>query len=534
KIQQIANAKRASKGNDQIMPALQLNTPFPDFAPLISLDGKRILYTARRPWEGADMLGFLDKKTNLPPEDCYYSDRSDSEWGKSIRLDLCTYNLSESFLALSSDERQFIFYTDSTGNGDLYKGNSIANFIQPELFFSDSSLNTQYWEPHATLSSDGNTIFFTSNRAGGIGGRDIYYTIKKENGQWSAPMNLGAPINTEHDEDSPFLSFDGKILYFSSNGTRSFGGFDLFYSELGSDGKWSEPLNMGMPINSTYDDIFYSTTIDGKTGYFSSNREGGKGSLDIYSLNRTITLTKIAVLKGMIKTSTGEPLPVDVSLDMKLKCSDCAVEDVDVSLSPRVRDALFFSNLEPCKTDHIALTNPGKSAPFHEETFVTDCTKDYQEIYREFVYDMGEKIIKPVTIEVVPDDSLLAQFKNFEFMRYFGYNKNKVSSSDNEISTILKSIEKQISEGRKEITLNVYSSSSKVPTRTFGTNEKLAQLRAQNLVDELESYIRTSSVLTGKVKVKILSVVVDGPEYTKDSGNLSKYKPYQFVAFKTE
>lgn len=147
---------------------------------------------------------------------------------------------------------------------------------------------------------------------------------------------------------------------------------------------------------------------------------------------------------------------------------------------------------------------------------------------------MGEKIIKPVTIEVVPDDSLLAQFKNFEFMRYFGYNKNKVSSSDNEISTILKSIEKQISEGRKEITLNVYSSSSKVPTRTFGTNEKLAQLRAQNLVDELESYIRTSSVLTGKVKVKILSVVVDGPEYTKDSGNLSKYKPYQFVAFKTE
>jgi hypothetical protein len=534
KIQQIQNAKNAAGPNLQIQSLDGLNTEYPDYAPLISLDGKLMFYTSRRPWSGGKTALYNDRKSNFPPEDGYVAHLNNAGWSASEKLEICTPHHNEAGLAMSANERALILYTDSTGNGDLYFGTATSSITQPVSLDQDTSLNTEFWETHATFSADGNTMYFTSDRDGGLGGRDIYYRTKNAEGKWSQPINIGSPVNSGYDEDGPFLSYDGRILYFSSNGLRSYGGFDLFYSQLESDGKWSMPFNMGAPFNSTFDDVFYSTTIDGKTCYLSSNREGGKGSLDIYTVNRSESLSQVAVFKGHIKTSTGEALPEEVVLDMTLKCTDCIVKEQQFSLTPRLRDGIFYGKLEPCKTYHIVLYNPGKPQPFHEETFATECALEYQEIYREFIYDMNEKIIKPIVTEVEPIDTLVADYKNFEFMRYFGYNKNKVSNQDNEIAGILKNIEQQISDGRKQVTINLYSSSSKVPTKTYGTNEKLAQLRAENLKKELETYIKANKTLNGKVSVKIVSVSVDGPEYNKDSGKLEKYRPYQFVGFKTE
>jgi hypothetical protein len=119
-------------------------------------------------------------------------------------------------------------------------------------------------------------------------------------------------------------------------------------------------------------------------------------------------------------------------------------------------------------------------------------------------------------------------------MKYFDYNKNKVTNSDKELATILNKIEDQIKKGRKSITLNIYSSASKVPTKTFGSNDKLAQSRAENLQKELKKYFESKPELASKISVVIKTVIVDGPEYDRDANNNGKYRPYQFVGFKTE
>jgi Tol biopolymer transport system component len=533
-IQQCNNAKMAKEHEFQAINLSEINTEFPDFSPIISLDGKQLFYTARRQWENNQIEILKDRKYNFPPEDGYFSVAGNSGWKSVERLKNSNPYKNESVIALSPNEREIIMYSDSTGNGDLYFGKTTNDQLNPEIQSLNETLNTEFWETHAAFSSDGNTIFFSSDRDGGLGGRDIYCSTRGEDGKWSSPLNLGAPVNSSADEDGPFLSFDGKILYFSSNGDKSYGGFDIFYSRFEDVNKWSVPQNMGSPYNTTYDDVFYTTTLDGRTAYFSSNRSEGKGNLDIYSVNGVKSLTQIAVFKGIIKTSTGEPLPEDVALDFNLKCGDCQVKDQQFILTPRLRDGTFYANLEPCKTYQIALYNPSKTTAFHEEAFMTACDLAYQEVARELIFDMDEKLIKIIPDSVEEEVTPIAQYANFEFIKYFEYNKNKVTNSDDELKSVLSKIEAQIREGREVITINIYSSASKVPTKAYVSNEKLAQLRADNFKKQLFDYVNSKPEMKSKVNLKINTVIVDGPEYKKDSYNKGKYRPYQFVGFKTE
>jgi len=133
---------------------------------------------------------------------------------------------------------------------------------------------------HPAFSTDGQCIFFTSDRPGGVGGMDLYKSCREGEG-WSTPMNLGAPINTTGNELFPYAGADGN-LYFSSNGLAgNFGGLDVYSSSMES-GSWSEPVNLGQPFNSAGDDLGFSLCADGESGYLTSNRVGGQGGDDIY------------------------------------------------------------------------------------------------------------------------------------------------------------------------------------------------------------------------------------------------------------
>ncbi len=531
KLSQVSNAKNAAGPNLIAKPLNEVNTFYPDFAPLISLDEKVLFYTARRPWENGETDLYFDRKFNFPPEDGYVTEFINGKWSSSKRILLSEPHLNEAGLAMSANERDIILYSDSTGNGDLLFAKNENSYLNPQQLYLDTTMNTEFWETHAAFSGDGKTILFTSDRDGGHGGRDIYI-MKKTDGKWSTPENIGSPVNSEYDEDGPFLSFDGSVLFFANNGLNSYGGFDLFYSKKSSDGTWSAPVNMGAPYNTTFDDVFLSTTIDGKHHYFSSNREGTKGSFDIFSIESPSNFSQIAAFIGKIKTSTGEPLPSDVHLDFKIS-ADVNSEGWNEEIYPRLRDGLFYGKLEPCKTFHLTLNNPNADKPFHEETFITECERDYQEVYREFVYNMETKLIEPIKIDVDTTGPAITEFKNVEFLHYLDYNMTMVEN-DPSLKIALETIEEQIRNGRQEITLNVYSSASKVTTKSFDSNEKLAQLRADNLVKTLTSKIDPVLITSGKVRIEITSVIVDGPSYNSDANNKSKYRPYQFVAFKTE
>jgi Tol biopolymer transport system component len=149
----------------------------------------------------------------------------------------------------------------------------------------DKNLNEPgYNETSACYSADGEIIFFSSDRPGGYGGKDLYFVKKLSNGKWGKPFNLGPTINTEYNEDAPFVSPSGEEIYFSSEGHKNMGGYDVFKSSYDEKGEFSEPENMGAPINTVGDDIFFVINTNGSAAYMSSEREGGYGAQDIYKI----------------------------------------------------------------------------------------------------------------------------------------------------------------------------------------------------------------------------------------------------------
>ena len=160
-------------------------------------------------------------------------------------------------------------------------------------------------------------------------------------------MNMGPTINTPYDEDSPFIAVNNNTLYFASNGPTSMGGFDIFVTFRDEENQWSEPANLGYPINSTGDDIYYTTTVDGLKGYLSSFRKDGYGEKDIYEIqNDYLGNRPISSLRGSFVSTDGSPL--SENLDVKIICMNCE-NDGEKSLNPRVKNGSFFGVLSRCK-----------------------------------------------------------------------------------------------------------------------------------------------------------------------------------------
>lgn len=540
KLIQCENAKRlmATPVNVRLKNlGSPVNTQFPEYSSVISLDGSSIYFTSRRPWSNNETENFKDLSINQYPEDVYLSLlNDDSTWTEPIKLDFCLPKRNEATMALSLNERRIYLYEDSTGNGDIFYTDFYTGKFNEIDQVEHKNINTEYWEPHAMVSPDGSRMFFSSDRPGGYGGRDIYMSVRKADSSWSKPVNLGPKVNTPNDEDGPFVSVDNTKLYFASNGNKSIGGFDILVCDLLADGTWSESQNIGYPFNSTNDDAFYTTTVDGLRGYMTSMRKDGRGEKDIYEIhNDFLGVKNAAMFKGLIKTSDGSPLPEDFALMFKLSCDDCEDNDQMRVLFPRLRDGMFMTGIQPCKTYKIAYYNATDNNVMHEETFQTECDKDYQEIYRELILDVPTRtIVLPKEPDIVYEPVDVTSYKNLEFIHYFDYNKNKLTVNRGELKDFVKEVEKQLKEGRPRITINVYSSASRVPTKTYETNEKLTQIRAENMKYDLSTYFESKPECAGKVNVVIVFAVVDGPEYEKDFKDKKKYKPYQFVGLKTE
>ncbi|MFZ9028694.1 MAG: hypothetical protein ACO2Z9_06735 [Crocinitomicaceae bacterium] len=514
-----------------------INTDMPEYSPVISLDGGSLYFTSRREWPNKETAAMRDPAINQYPEDIYvsYLNFEDSSWTTPEKLDFCQPRRNEATIAISSDERKIYVYMDSTGFGDIYytdfyhaKFNKIEAMTIPKL-------NTEHWETHSMMTHDQKSLYFVSDRPGGYGGRDIYVVHRKENGSWSEPMNLGPKINGPFDEDSPFISIDNKTLYYATNGEKSMGGFDIMRSDLQSDGSWSEGMNLGYPINSTNDDAFYTTTIDGRRGYMTSFRAGGYGEKDIYEIyNDYLGVKDLAVLKGVVKTVDDKPIPEDFAINVKLVCVDCDESANNKLVYPRLRDGIFMTGLEPCKTYRLEYKNVTDELDMGNESFTTLCDTAYQEIYKELLLDVDKKMI------IFPEDTLeldtvaVSSFNNLEFMHYFAYNKNKLNVKRGKLKQFVKDVEDQLNGGREEITINVYSSASHVPTKTYDTNEKLTKLRAENMKYDLIQHFENDEKYKGRVNVVIVTAIVQGPDYTGDYRDKEKYFPYQYVGLKTE
>ncbi len=367
-----------------------VNTVKPEYSPVISLDGSALYFTSRREWENKQSNIGIDPRNNLHPEDIYVSYKDfDGTWMEPVRMEFCDSLQYEATLAVSPDERRIYVYQDTKGNGDIFYSDFSANRFQEVNHLREGKINSNSWETHCTVTPDGLQMYFVSDRPGGFGSRDIYRVVKLPDGTWSEPINLGPKINGPMDEESPFIAVDNKTLYFSSNGNKSMGGFDVFVSVRDENNNWSDPINLGYPLNSANDDLFYTTTVDGYTGYLTSSRRDGFGEKDIYEIqNDYMGMKNVAVLKGQIHTYDDKPLPEDISVT--LRCLNCG-NPVDRKVFPRVRDGVFMSSLEPCREYEMIYAYENSQKVVHREKFTTDCDKEYQEIYKEIWLDVDKQ-----------------------------------------------------------------------------------------------------------------------------------------------
>ncbi len=211
---------------------------------------------------------------------------------------------------ISFDGKTFFMSRNDRFNSDIWVS-QLKNGQWTRAKKLGKNINTKYWESSATLSPDGKTLYFTSNRKGSYGGLDIYIShFDETTGEWGPASNLGPTINTEFNEETPFLSKDGRTLYFSSQGHNSMGGFDIFYSRIQGDGTWSQPRNIGYPINSTDDDLFFVPIVAQVYGYFSMyDPEKSIGNQDIFRVEffsdlnpRPVSLAGTVQLKNKPET----------------------------------------------------------------------------------------------------------------------------------------------------------------------------------------------------------------------------------------
>lgn len=292
-----------------------INSRYADYSPLITKDGNTLIFTSRR--EGS--TGNLTDAYKEYFEDVYISHKKDGKWSTpaSISSEINT-NTHDASVALSPHETAlYIYRTDEalTG-GDIYlsKFNG-REWGEPAMM--ETEINTEEgWEASGSISQDSSVFYFSSNREGGYGGKDIYRVVKLPNGKWSKALNLGPEVNTPYDDDAPFIFADNKTLYFSSRGHTTMGGYDIFRTRLSDDGSWSFPENLGYPVNSVDDDIYLVLSPDGKKGYYSSTRDDGYGQTDIYSVRMSSNEREYSIVKGMVLSadSTGGAVAAKITL----------------------------------------------------------------------------------------------------------------------------------------------------------------------------------------------------------------------------
>lgn len=276
-----------------------VNSVYADYVPLITPDETVLYFTSRR--EGS--VGNLKDLYGNYYEDVYVSKKENGSWGtpKNIGPPINT-NTHDACVALSFDGDQMIIYRTSEDqlSGDLYLTRMGVNGWTNPVKFSPE-INTAYIETSACFSTDTSTIYYSSNKPHGFGGKDIYRIKKLPNGKWSMPMNLGPTVNTDKDEDSPFLHPDGTTLYFSSKGHNTMGEYDVFKTTLNQENNsFSTPENLGFPINSVNNDIFFVLNASGSRGYYSSIKDETFGSSDIYMIDTRFGDNDVKVKLGKV------------------------------------------------------------------------------------------------------------------------------------------------------------------------------------------------------------------------------------------
>jgi tetratricopeptide (TPR) repeat protein len=377
-IAQCKTAKElmAKPVNAVLIPLLDINSQYDDKGPVLTNGDKTLIFTSRRP---AGDKSKMDKEGDFG----YYDDIYESSWSDEkrtwLQADMIRGPLnSEGYDAcnsVSSDGMTMFLYRNdpsSARGGEIFmsKKASSGKWKSPEILLKP--INTSYYEDAACLSPDGRTLYFVSERPGGLGRGDIWVS-QKAGAEWTEPVNIGAPVNSSYDENGLYLAADGKTLFFCSNGPKSMGSYDIFRTTQGADGKWSVPVNLGYPINSVGIESKLVITRDSKTAYISTRRDSGLGERDIMKID----ISNYDVF-------TGKSTTLSDSQNASLNGKVVNAEGIGMAAEIQVRD----------NTNGASISKT-KSAP--DGSFSIDFPGNVNYIF-EVMLDGFQKISEPISI----------------------------------------------------------------------------------------------------------------------------------------
>jgi hypothetical protein len=498
-----------------------INSKYPDYSPVISLDEKTIMFTSRRAGGTSDTTDVDGRYF----EDIYTSTYSDDNemWKEAVSIGPNINTVDhEAVVNLSADGHKLLIYKDDGGNGNIYV--STLNGEEwgiPE--YIERPINSSSWESHACYTSDNRILYFVSDRPGGYGGRDIYKCLKLPNGDWGPAENLGNVINTKYDEDAVFIHPDGKQIFFSSKGHNSMGGFDIFTSIInGENGYWSIPENYGYPINTPDDDIFLVTSADGRHAYFSSDKEGGFGDKDIYIIKYPEHgPANITLLLGNIINNTKQSIK-----NNSICIIDVAKNDTIQQLTANNVTGKFGANLPVGASYKLIYKVNDKE--FFSETLDVPKGKGYQVVKREIPYNNKKGASSSDKNDILATATECDPQKA-TYQLFFKYNKKEIDVETAEFKAFVYALINCINANPK-LQITIESSASTVPTKTFKNNKNLALVRSEDANEKVKKTLLKNGVDKSKIVFSKPSLLVQGPEYKDDLiRNMAIYEKYQYI-----
>jgi len=500
RIYECRNGKELSKTPIRVFidnAGSEVNSSYNDYSPVITADESILMFTSRRPGGiGGDKI---DEVLNEPFEDIWVSNKAGKKWttAKNLGLPVNT-DLHDAVICLSPDGQKLVTYNGSKQGGDLFISElQGALWTKPDHL--GKAINTSGHEASASFSFDSKILYFVSDRKDGMGGHDIYYSVINEKGKFEKAVNIGPVINTEYDEDGVFMMPDGKTMYFSSRGHGGIGGYDVFKTVL-ENGVWSKPVNVGIPINTPDNDVFFVLSANGRHAYYGSASMKGFGGQDIYRItilgpekqpmtnveDQLLAMAanpisnlktegaveskgpKMALLKGVITDAkTNQVLEANIDL------IDNEKNLVLATFKSNSSTGRYLVTLPAGKNYGIAVRKDGYL--FHSENFIVDINADYIEI------------VKDVALKKVEVGSVIV-LRNI----FFDFDKATIRpESANELDRLIKLL-------TENPTIKIELGSHTDSKGSDDYNMKLSDSRSQSVVSYLISKGIPSDRLTAK------------------------------------
>ena len=508
-----------------------LNSSFADFGPVLTFDESSIFFTSRRLRPDSTNANIRDVETDKYRDDIYVSFKGrDGQWVQPELLNLNSDD-HDATISVSPDGNTLFIYQDSLGDGQVKYSTLIGETWNAPVKLG-SDINTKYWETHCTISSDGNELYFVSDRPKGLGKRDIYRCNKNSDGTWGKSESLGGLLNTIYDEDAPFLSPDGMYLYFASKGHTTMGGFDLFVSKRGKDGSWGAPENMGYPLNTVDDDIFFQPMADGKRAFYSSRRDGGNGDLDIYEVEMPESMgAQLATLKGVFKPVKNKSLPQNLKVTIvNVKTGE------KQEVTGNSGNGEFLAVLKPCRSyqvDYLEGLDKLKS-----EVLTIPCENEKYEYNRE-IQLVSTEVVKVDEIKFDKENPIQTKIDESagyaEYSHFFLYGKSGFSTDEKAFKEFVVLCQKVIDQ-KAFVTISIEGSASTVPTAGSKTNEMLSAERSSNAKATLiKTLLKNGYVENVDFKFAKPVNVVQGKKFENDAiVNRAEYEKNQYIKIKVQ